>query len=121
MSFERQQTQKRRRQLQQRIRALSTEPLMRGSVVDRVRKCGRPNCACASDPSAMHAGKFLTVTLNRKTEAVAVRAQDEARIEKATAAYGKLWDAINELTECELADLRREVRERRRGRSRRQA
>jgi hypothetical protein len=121
MSSERQQNQRRRRLLQQRICALSTEPLMRGSLVDRLRKCGRPNCACASDKAAMHPGKFLTVTLNGKTEAVAVRAQDQARIEKATAAYDKLWDAINALTECEFSDLRREARERRRERSRQKA
>jgi hypothetical protein len=121
MSSERQQIQKRRRQLQQKIRALSTTPLMRGSLVERVRKCGKPNCVCAVDKNAMHGGKFLTVTLNGKNEALAVRSEDEVSIEKAIAGYGKLWDTINDLTECEFADLRRQVRERRRKRSRRQA
>jgi hypothetical protein len=28
--------------------------LMRGSLVERLRRCGRPNCACARDPAARH-------------------------------------------------------------------
>lgn len=92
---------------------------MRGSVVERLRRCGRSNCACATDPSRRHGGKFLTVQLDGRTHAVHVRLEDEARIQAATAAYAKLWDLINELTECEFSDLRREARERRRARKRR--
>jgi hypothetical protein len=37
------------------------------------------------------------------------------------AAYQRLWTLINALTACELADLRRQARERRRARQRRRA
>jgi len=50
---------------------------------------------------------------------VHVRPEDEERIRKALAAYARLWELINELTECELADLKQQVRERRRSRKRR--
>lgn len=91
---------------------------MRGSLVERLRKCGRPNCACAHDPKARHGGKFLTVTINGKPEALHVRPESEAYVRDAIAAYQQLWDLINDLTTCELAELRREVRERRRTKQR---
>lgn len=91
---------------------------MRGSLVDRVRRCGRANCACAADPGKQHAGKFLTVQLAGRAHALHVRPEDEPRVRAAVGAYTRLWKVINELTACELADLRREARERRRARRR---
>jgi hypothetical protein len=110
--------QRRHRQLRERLRALTHEPLMRGSLVNRLRRCGRPNCACATDPAARHGGKFLTVHLEGKTQAVHVRPADEPYIRAALASYQELWDLVNALTGCELAELRRKVRERRHQRQR---
>lgn len=121
MSSDREATQRRRRQLRAQLRALGLAPLMRGSLVERLRRCGRPNCACAHDPAARHGGKFLTVQLDGRTEAVHVRPEDEAPVREAIAAYQALWDIINGLTACELSDLRRQARERRRARQRRKA
>jgi hypothetical protein len=120
MSSDREETQRRRRILREQLRELSFAPLMRGSLVQRLRRCGRPNCACAKDPSRRHGGLFLTVQLDGRTQAVHVRAEDEARVRAAIEAYAKLWDIINALTACELSDLKREARERRRARRRRQ-
>lgn len=92
---------------------------MRGGIVERLRRCGRTNCACAKDPDARHGGKFFTVSLDGRTQAVHLRPDDEDRVKRAIAAYNRLWEIINGLTECELSDLRREVRERRRSRRRR--
>jgi len=119
MSSERERIQNRRRRLSEELRALSFEPLMRGSLGERVRRCGRSNCACARDESARHRGKYLTVSLKSRTEAVHVRPEDEPHLQKALAAYEKLWAIVNELTGCELADLRRQARERQRARKRR--
>lgn len=119
MPSDREDLQRRRRRLGEQFRALSFVPLMRGSLVERVRRCGRPNCACARDPEARHGGLFLTVQLDGRTQAVHVRPEDEDNIRKAIAAYRELWEIINALTACELSDLRRQVRERRRARTRR--
>jgi len=119
MASERDATQRRRRQLHEQLRALSTRALMRGSLVERVRRCGRANCACATAPGRQHAGTFLTVQLDGRTQALHVRPDDHARVRAAIGAYAQLWKLINELTACELADLRREARERRRTRRRR--
>jgi hypothetical protein len=121
MATERGQIERRRRRLREQLRALSEQPLMRGSVVERLRRCGRPNCACARDPGARHGGTFLTVQLEGRTHALHVRPEDEAAVRAAVAAYQRLWTVINALTVCELADLRRQVRERRRARQRRHA
>src|SRR5258705_7081554 len=109
MPSERLQTQRRRHYLRQQLRALSFEPLMRGSLVERLRRCGRPNCACAHDPRRRHGGKFLTVQLGGRTHALHVRPEDEAKVRAAIGAYPRLWNVINELAGCELSDLRREA------------
>lgn len=119
MSSKRQETQRRRRQLHDALRALAFEPLMRGTVIERVRRCGRSDCACANDPEARHAGKYVSVTLEGRTVAIHLRPEDEERVRHAIDAYHRLWTIINELTSCEMADLRRESRERSRGRRRR--
>lgn len=118
MASDREQTQRRRRNLHEQLRALSLAPLMRGSLVERLRRCGRPNCACAHDPARRHGGRFLTVQLDERTHALHVRPEDEDRVRAAINAYARLWKLINELTACELSDLKREARERRRSRRR---
>ena len=119
MPSERAATQRRRRLLREQVRVLSLEPLMRGSLVERTRRCGRANCACATDPGRQHAGKFLTVQFDGRAQALHVRPEDEERVRAAIGAYTRLWQLINGLTACELADLRRETRERRRARRKR--
>ncbi len=121
MVSDRGQIERRRRRLRAELRVLSEQPLMRGSVVERRRRCGRSNCACARDPGARHRGTFLTVHLQGGTQAVHVRPDDQAAVRAAVAAYRRLWTLINALTACELADLRRQARERRRARRRRRA
>jgi hypothetical protein len=114
-------TSRRRQQLREALIALTWEPLMRGSLVERRRKCGRSNCACAKDAAARHVGLHYSVRLGGRLESMHVRPEDEAQLRAAIAAYGQLWDILTELTECEVGDLRRQSRERQRGRVRRRA
>lgn len=119
MASDREATRRRRRQLHEQLRALSYEPLMRGTVVERRRKCGKPNCACATEPDARHGGKVLTVFLDGRTQVLPLRSEDESRVRGAIEAYDRAWRIINGLTACELTDLRRQARERGRSRRRR--
>ena len=119
MLSERDSIRQRRRKLFDELRGLTHAPLMRGSVVERLRKCGKANCACARDPDARHGGKVLVVQLDGRTESQPLRAEDEAGVRAAIAAYERAWAIINGLTACELAELRRAVRERKRARQRR--
>jgi hypothetical protein len=108
----------RRRELRRRLRALSIEPLMRGSIVERRRRCGRRNCACFQDDRARHPGKFLAVHLEGRTQVLHLRPEDEAYVRRAIDAYERLWTLINELTTCEIGDLRRQAQQRQRARRR---
>ena len=119
MPSERHEILRRRRDLHQQLRALSCEPLMRGSIYQRRRRCGRQSCACAKDPKALHPSTFLTVFLDGRTQGFHLRAEDEERAQKAVAAYNRLWKLVNALTACEVAELRRQIRERQRARTRR--
>ena len=76
-------------------------------------------CACAKDATARHPSTFLTVFLDGRTRGFHLRAEDEERAQKAVAAYNRLWTLVNELTACEVAELRRQIRERQRARTRR--
>lgn len=120
MPSERHGIERRRRELHAQLRALSGAPLMRGSIYERRRRCGSQSCACATDPDARHTGKFLSVFLDGRTRGFHLRAEDEARAQTAIAAYHRLWQVVNALTACEVAELRRQVRERQRARKRRQ-
>ena len=119
MPSERLKIQRRRHDLGQQLRALSFEPLMRGSIYERRRRCGHQGCACAKDSNALHPSKFLTVFLAGRTRGFHLRAEDEERAQKAITAYNRLWKVVNDLTACEVAELRRQVRERQRERQRR--
>ncbi len=119
MPSERHAIERRRHDLRQQLRALSVEPLMRGSIYERRRRCGRQGCGCAKDSKALHPSKFLTVFLAGRTRGFHLRAEDEERAQKAITAYNRLWTVVNDLTACEVAELRRQVRERQRERKRR--
>ena len=120
MLSKRQETQRQRRELHQELRALGFGRLMRGSIVERLRRCGRASCACARDAGARHRERYLSIHVEGRTVAIHLRPEDEERVKKATEAYRRLWTIIEGLTACEVADLRREARERARGRKRRQ-
>ncbi len=119
MLSQRQETQRRRRQLHDELRSFTSGHLMRGTIVKRRRRCGRANCRCATETAARHPERYLSVHLEGHTVALSLRAEDLGRVEQAIAAYTRLWAIIDGLTACELADLRREARERTRGRRRR--
>src|SRR5215468_7380030 len=107
----------RRQKLHEQLRALVYAPLMRGSIVERRRRCGSPRCACARDDAARHPGKYLSVHLDGRTRVVHLRAEDEDRVRAAIEAYERVWRIIDGLTACELSQLRRDARQRTRTRS----
>jgi hypothetical protein len=108
--------ERRRQGLHDKLRRLCALPLMRGSIVARVRRCGRPRCACADDPKARHPGRYLSVHLEGRTQVVHLRPADEAAVREAIAGYEELWATVNALTALEVGALRRAARERQRGR-----
>jgi hypothetical protein len=78
--------------------------LMRGKVYERERKCGRASCTCASG-GPRHPGLQLTVNLGGRTRTRYVRQGERAAVEAKVAAYRRLWELVEELTEVNLALL----------------
>ncbi len=103
-------TPTRRRQLEARrdgllARLHALPNLMRGSVYERQRKCGRAACPCARG-GPKHPTRQLTVTLRGRTHTRYVRQAERAEVEALIAAYHALWTVVEELTAVNLALLR---------------
>jgi len=98
----------RRRLEQQRDVLLARLPalpnLMRGSVYERVRQCGRASCACAQG-GPKHPSRPLTVTLRGATHTRYVRHEEVAPLQQLLATYKELWRIVDELTAVNLALL----------------
>jgi hypothetical protein len=97
------QLEARRDALLARLHALPN--LMRGSVYERQRKCGRAACPCAHG-GPKHPTRQLTVTLQGRTHTRYVRQAEQAGVEALIAAYHALWTLVEELTAVNLALLR---------------
>jgi len=78
--------------------------LMRGTVYERERKCGRASCTCATG-GPRHAGVQFNVTLGGRTRTRYVRRGERAEVEALVANYRRLWALVDEITEINLALL----------------
>jgi dissimilatory sulfite reductase (desulfoviridin) alpha/beta subunit len=98
----------RRRLEQQRdalLARLHTLPnLMRGSLYERGRKCGRASCACAQG-GPKHSTRQLTVTLGGRTRSRYIRVEEWGQVQALLATYEELWTIVNELTAVNLTLL----------------
>ena len=102
-------TDTQRRRLEQQRDALlarlhALPNLMRGSVYERLRKCGRASCACAQG-GPKHPTRQLTVALGGATRSRYVRLEEMARVQALLATYEELWAIVNDLTAVNLALL----------------
>ena len=98
-----------RRRLEQQREALlarlHTLPnLLRGSLYERGRKCGRASCACAQG-GPKHPTRQLTVTLDGATRSRYIRLEEMAPVRALLATYAELWAIVNALTAVNLALL----------------
>ena len=57
---------RRRKQLLRRLPALET--LLRGSLIERYKRCGKPGCKCATGPGQ---GRFWLITASLSAAALA--------------------------------------------------
>jgi hypothetical protein len=92
----------RRDALLQQLRGIPN--LMRGTLYEPQRKCGRATCTCASG-GPRHVTLRLNVTLHGRTRTRFVRQAQRPQIEAMVAAYRRWWVLVDELTEVNLALL----------------
>ena len=76
--------------------------LMRGTVYERTRKCGRASCTCAGAEGPRHTTRQLVVNLKGRTHTRYVRTGEMEKVQALVAAYAELWEIVTELTEVNL-------------------
>ena len=99
-------TNRERHRLEQRRSALIEElreipNLMRGTLYERQRKCGRSSCTCASG-GPRHPGLQLTVNMQGRTRTRFVRQAERAELQAWLDNYQRLWAIVEGLTEINL-------------------
>ena len=76
---------------QARRELLQLEYFLKGTVLKRMMKCGRPQCACHHDPAKRHGPYFeWTYKANRKTVNVKLTAESALLYKAATKQQRKL-------------------------------
>lgn len=99
----------RRQRLARRLPPL--EEILRGSVLTRELRCGKPTCHCASGPG--HLATYLTVSFaGERTEQLSLPASLVAQARQWVANYQAWWNAVEA-----LSAINRELLRRRRGAS----
>lgn len=85
------------------------EEILRGTVLTRELRCGKPSCHCASGPG--HLVTYLTVSFaGGRTEQISLPAALVAQAQQWVANYQAWWDAVEA-----VSTINRELLRRRRG------
>ena len=74
---------------------LDAGPLIEGSFVTRGRKCGKPNCRCAS--GELHYSKFVSRSVAGRPRQLYVPASEEVAVAGKTQIYRRVREARAEL------------------------
>ena len=87
------------------------EYFCKGTVLKRMMKCGKANCACASDPAKRH-GPYYELTGKTSGKTVNVKLSPEAaRLYKtASMRYRKLKTLLNRLEKLSQSILRHQAK-----------
>jgi len=95
----------RRRQLLRMLPPLDS--VLRGSLIERYKRCGNPNCKCAKGPG--HGPKYyLSVSYpNRSPQMDYVRQADYAQVTQCVANYTQVREILEEISEINHELLRR--------------
>jgi hypothetical protein len=115
-----------------RVRQLATDladakPMRRGSLSERTIKCSKPGCACAQDPKARH-GPYhsLTQAVEGKTrsrfltvEQAHLAGQQIDAGRKFRAKVDAYWEACEEWSDGQLAEVAASSEEAKKGGSKR--
>lgn len=87
------------------------EDLLRGSVVVRFLRCGKPTCHCVDGEG--HRATYLSVTLpGGRTEQISIPLDLVPLVERQVANYRAWWNAIEAISAINREVLRRERQKR---------
>lgn len=95
------------REAYSRLRQLLTSPgLLRGSLVESHRSCGKPTCRCQQNPKYRHRTLQLGLRLQGKQTMVYVPADWEPAVREWVDRYHELQEAVERVSLCFLKRLR---------------
>lgn len=90
-----------RRLIERRRRLLEKLPplqeVLRGSLLERSVRCGKPSCRCAS--GELHSTVYLSVThRGGRTEQISVPRELVPSVRNAVAVYSKWWEILEQVS-----------------------
>jgi hypothetical protein len=95
------------RKLYSKLRTLLNEPgLIRGSLVEMKRVCGKKSCHCATDPERKHRSLYLGLRIDGKNRMIYVPTEWEDRIREWTNRYAEMREVIEQLSLKSLERLK---------------
>lgn len=89
----------RERQLRSRLHFLltNTEGFIHGSLIEMVRKCGSPQCRCATDDEAKHRSLYLGQTRAGEKSMIYLPKDFESQVRRATEDFQQALSLLEEL------------------------
>ena len=81
----------------------SSHRFLRGTLADRSRGCGKPNCHCAQ--GELHKSLYLVQSHEGKQRQVCVPKSWELRVRQAVTSYQEMQKFIEEVSELEWSRL----------------
>jgi hypothetical protein len=94
------------RRLYSKLRQLLIEPgLLRGSLVEIRRSCGKASCHCQRGGESRHPALYLGLSLEGKQKMVYVPADWQPTVREWVARYGELRSVLEQLAACFLKRL----------------
>ena len=85
----------------------SLDSVIRGSIFEMKRFCGKPNCRCAKD-NTPHKSMFLSFKYQGKTRLIPIKKDQIPQIKKKLSDYKELKAGIDELARINAELLRNE-------------
>jgi len=90
---------KNERELYSKIRRLLNEPgLLRGTLVEVKRRCGKRNCRCHTEVDSRHRALALGISLNGKYQMIHIPAEWEERVRRWTERYSQLRGLLEQIS-----------------------
>ena len=88
----------RERALYSRLRQLLTTPgLLRGSLVEMHRQCGKAACRCRADPAGRHRALYLGLSLNGRRRMIYIPAEWEPEVRQWAARYAQVRRVLEQI------------------------
>jgi hypothetical protein len=89
----------REREIRSKLHLLlnQTENFLHGSLIDMARRCGNPNCRCASNDEFKHRSLCLGQTRKGVSSTVYIPRRLEAKVRKGASNFQQAQDLLEEL------------------------